>query len=901
MAEIFIDGIKYQVADGQNLLQASLSLGLNLPYFCWHPAMGSVGACRQCAVIQYRDENDTRGRLVMACLTPATNGTRISINSVDARTFRAKVIEWLMVNHPHDCPVCDEGGECHLQDMTVMTGHNYRRFRFQKRTHHNQYLGPFVNHEMNRCIACYRCVRFYRDYAVGDDLNVFAAHDSVYFGRQEDGVLESEFAGNLVEVCPTGVFTDKTLKHHYARKWDLQTAPSICHHCGLGCNIIGGERYGTMRRILNRYNSEVNGYFICDRGRFGYEFVESDKRIRKPLLRNEANDSFDIINRAEAQTQIADIISRSQSVIGIGSPRASLESNYALRALVGVESFFSGMGARENKLISQILSIQRKGMARSASLHDVELADAVLILGEDLHNTAPMMALSVIQASHNQPMKKAFKIKIPKWDDISIRELIQNDKGPLFNVTPQATKLDKVMRGAFRASPDDIARIGFAIAHAIDPKAPEVGEMPDELRSAIGEIATELKNAERPLILSGMSLFSDAIIGAAANIASALCADGKPAEICYILPECNSLGAGFIEGVELEKVFEMADRGEIDTAIIVENDLYRRADMQLIDQFLSKCKNVIVIDHLQNQTTAKADIVLPAATFAEGNGTLINNEGRIQRFFQIKDPNPDLYESWRWIRDIMAITNPDESNGWNNLDDISNAMFNDIPSFGGSIQVAPPADFRIENLKIARKIHRNSGRTAQYADVNVHEPMPPPDNDSALNFTMEGYHGKPPGALNTNYWAPGWNSVQSLNKYQKEIAGPLLGGDPGVRLIEANKDVKASYFDNIPPKFESRKDQWLIVPLYHIYGSEELSSEADGISQLLPDAYVALNPSEASKIESVAGGTVSLSIGDKMYQLQLLVRDGLPDGVAGLPVGLQGLLGMTLPDWGRIG
>ena len=223
----------------------------------------------------------------MACMTPAADGTRISIDDPEAREFRGSVIEWLMVNHPHDCPVCDEGGECHLQDMTVMTGHDYREFRFRKRTHRNQYLGPFINHEMNRCIQCYRCVRFYREYAGGRDFDVFGAHDHVYFGRHDDGVLESEFSGNLVEVCPTGVFTDKTLKEHYTRKWDLQTAPSVCVHCGLGCNTIPGERYGMLRRIRNRYNGAVNGYFLCDRGRYGYEFVNSARRLRQPLLRDQ--------------------------------------------------------------------------------------------------------------------------------------------------------------------------------------------------------------------------------------------------------------------------------------------------------------------------------------------------------------------------------------------------------------------------------------------------------------------------------------------------------------------------------------------------------------------------------------------------------------------------------------
>ena len=353
MATIYVDGKQYTVGDDLNLLQACLSAGLNLPYFCWHPAMGSVGACRQCAVKQFRDEKDTRGRIVMACMTPASDGTRIAIQDPDVVAFRASVIEWLMENNPHDCHVCDEGGECHLQDMTVMTGHVYRRYRFAKRTYRNQYLGPFVNHEMNRCIQCFRCVRFYNDYANGRDLGVLRAHDEVYFGRSEPGVLESEFSGNLVEICPTGVFTDKTLKRHYTRKWDLQTAPSICVHCGLGCNTIPGERYGMLRRIRNRFNGAVNGYFLCDRGRYGYEFVNDDRRIRQPSDKGTPEAAGTRTAQAPAPTdggaaaparramlaRLAGLIKDPTCVIGIGSPRASLEANFAMRELVGPERF----------------------------------------------------------------------------------------------------------------------------------------------------------------------------------------------------------------------------------------------------------------------------------------------------------------------------------------------------------------------------------------------------------------------------------------------------------------------------------------------------------------------------------------------------------------------------------
>ncbi|MGZ5060078.1 MAG: NADH-quinone oxidoreductase subunit NuoG, partial [Methylobacter sp.] len=388
MARIDIDGCSYEVQDGDNLLSACLSLGLDLPYFCWHPALGSAGACRQCAIIQYKDADDKRGKLVMACMTPVADAMRISLDAEYARQFRSDNIELLMINHPHDCPVCEEGGECHLQDMTLMSGHTFRRYRGLKRTHNNQDLGPFINHEMNRCIACYRCVRFYDDYAGGKDLQVFGIHNNVYFGRFEDGALENEFSGNLVEVCPTGVFTDKTFSAHYARKWDLQSAPSVCVHCSLGCNTAPGERYGELRRIVNRYNSQVNGYFLCDRGRFGYGFVNSPERIRKPQLKG-----YPDITPDTAESYFRNLLKADKPMLGIGSPRASLEANFALRTLVGEENFFLGLDNTEHILLNTIVGLMRDGGIHSPSLREVEQADAVLILGEDVTNSAPRLAL----------------------------------------------------------------------------------------------------------------------------------------------------------------------------------------------------------------------------------------------------------------------------------------------------------------------------------------------------------------------------------------------------------------------------------------------------------------------------------------------------------------------------
>ncbi len=898
MTKIFVENQAYEVEDGQSLLHACLSLGFNLPYFCWHPALGSVGACRQCAVKQFRDEKDTRGRLVMSCMTPAIEGTRISIADAEAVAFRKGVVEGLMLNHPHDCPVCDEGGQCHLQDMTVMTGHDYRRTIYPKRTFRNQNLGPLLNHEMNRCIQCYRCVRYYREYAGGTDLDAFRLRNVVYFGRHEDGTLQNEFAGNLDEICPTGVFTDKTVKRHYTRKWDLQYAPSVCVHCGLGCNISPGERYGTLRRIVNRYNGEVNGYFLCDRGRFGYEFVNSPKRMRQPLLLKDGKPQP--VAKARAMEHLASVLRGNKKVIGIGSPRASLESNFALRALVGPERFYSGLSNAGQRLTAAALEILRHGPARSPSLRQIEQADAVLVLGEDVTNVAPRMALALRQSVRQQPMRAADQLKIPHWLDHAVRELAQDQKGPLYIATPAATRLDDVATETYRAAPDNIARLGFAVARALGASAPEVSGLSEAERALAARIAEALKSAERPLVVSGTSMNSEAVLQAAANVARALFAAGRTASLSLAAPECNTLGVALLGGGSLTEAFKAVKSGSADTVVILENDLYRRAPAQEVEEFLSCVRHVVVLDSLATPTVEKAELALPAGTFAESDGTLVSSEGRAQRFFEVYVPGGDIQSSWRWLREIMLGAGQREAAAWQNLDDVVASIASAIPELAGVAQAAPSASFRIAGAKVPRAPHRYSGRTAMLANIAVSEPKPPEDPDSPLSFTMEGSPDQPPSPLIPFFWSPGWNSIQSLNKFQEEIAGPLRGGDPGVRLIEPPTGANGSYFTDVPNSFEPKAGQWLLVPLYHIFGTDELSCLAPAITELSPEPYVMLNPEDASALQVAEGVEVTVTVGGATHRLRIRIAPGIAKGLAGLPAGILPLEGAGLPAWSGI-
>jgi NADH-quinone oxidoreductase subunit G len=892
---IYINNKLYEVEPEQNLLHTCLSLGFDIPYFCWHPALHSVGACRMCAVKQFKDENDTKGKIVMSCMTLASDGLRISIDDPEVLKFRKSVIEWLMLNHPHDCPVCDEGGECHLQDMTVLVGHTYRRNRFKKRTYRNQNLGPFIRHEMNRCIQCYRCVRFYLDYAGGHDLDVFSWHNRVYFGKNKDGILKNEFSGNLVEICPTGVFTDKTFYRHFTRKWDLQSAPSVCTHCCLGCNIHADERYGVLRRIRNRYNSEVNSYFLCDRGRFGYEFVNSDKRIGKNLLRRQ-NGTFGEVSKEAVQDKIRAAI-KDKKVIGIGSSRASLESNYALQKLVGKGNFYLGVSEIENDMVSKVIDTLSNRAVKAATMEEVSLADAVVILGEDVLNFAPMLGLAIRRSILQKPSAFIKELHIEPWDDAAVREALQQKKGPLFIAATQHTGLDDDATEVYYSAPADIARLGFAIANKLDKSAPAVGDMSEKIESLAERIAADLTDAKRPCIIAGTSLADKTIIEAAANIAQALYDKNKDARICFTVPSCNSIGLGLLVGKSLDMAVERAHKGEIDTIVILENDIYRHIDAGQAEKLLYGADTVIVIDSIKTNTTEKADIVLAAAAFAESSGTFINNEARAQRFYRAYIPEPDIRESWKWLRSMLIDCGRLKQEQWQSLDDIINEISNSLDVFRLIPQAAEHADFRLAGQKIARQPHRYSGRNAIHANKNVNEPKPPEDIDSALSFSMEGYSGQPPASLIPYYWAPYWNSVQAVNKYQVRVGGPIRGLSAGRRLIEPSEHLKKEYFYEIPDEFKMRDGMLLIVPSYHIFGSEELSSKSPSISELTTVPFIAINPGQVNDIKLNDKGTVEVAFPNISYCLSVKVNPSVPKGLALVPMGLEGLQWDGLPFW----
>ena len=888
---IRIDGTDYAVEKGNNLLQTCLNLGLELPYFCWHPALGSVGACRQCALVQYQREEDAHGRIVMGCMTPVAEGAIFSLAGAQAAIFRAAVVESLMLNHPHDCPVCAEGGECHLQDMTVLVGHRDRSYRGRKNTHRNQYLGPLIQHEMNRCISCYRCTRYYRDYAGGTDLVALAARDHIYFGRHEEGVLESEFAGNLVEVCPTGVFTDKALANDYTRKWDLQSAPSVCVGCAVGCNTVPGERYGQLKRIHNRFNRAVNGYFLCDRGRFGGHFVNSEKRLDYPA-RRDPDGRFTALTAAQVLPALDEVIEAARSagkLAGIGSPRAALEANYLLRQLVGADNFCTGINDREQALLERIIARLDAGPAHNPSLQQIEAADAILILGEDVTHTAPRLGLALRQSVRNVARQMAAAMKLEPWQDAAIRNLAQERRSPLHIVAAHNTALADVAASNTALPPAQQPLFAAQILAALN------GAATDQPQAAA--IARDLLRAERPLVLCGTAGGSAALLDAAADIAATLCHNGAAAMLSYCLQECNTLGVGLLSQTGKQSLAALSARaadGQIDTLLILENDLFRRAERSTVQGLLGNVACCIGLDCLEQQTLEHCHWVLPSAAFTEAEGTLVSSEGRAQRFFPVHVAAHQRRPAWHWLAAL--------NHSAQHVDSIAADCARDCELLRGIGAAAPAHDYRNRGLKIPRQPHRYSGRTAMRADISVHEPRQPQDEESALAYSMEGCNGGQAAALLPWVWSPGWNSNQSIHKFQSEVDGPLRGGSCGVRLLDdvkltatepAQPDPHTRATAPVPAEPDAPAGQWQLIPRYRVFGSDELSMAAPAISARADAACVELCSEEAQALGLGDGDGVLID--GHSYLLQL--DDSLPARCAAFTAGHPHTLALLPWAW----
>lgn len=570
-----------------------------------------------------------------------------------------------------------------------------------------------------------------------------------------------------------------------------------------------------------------------------------------------------------------------------------MESNFALRELVGEENFYTGIAHGEQERLQLALKVLREGGIYTPALREIESYDAVLVLGEDVTQTGARVALAVRQAVKGKAREMAAAQKVADWQIAAILNIGQRAKHPLFVTNVDDTRLDDIAAWTYRAPVEDQARLGFAIAHALDNSAPAVDGIEPELQSKIDVIVQALAGAKKPLIISGTNAGSAEVIQAAANVAKALKGRGANVGITMIARSVNSMGLGIMGGGSLEEALTELETGRADAVVVLENDLHRHASATRVNAALAKAPLVMVVDHQRTAIMENAHLVLSAASFAESDGTVINNEGRAQRFFQVYDPayydsKTVMLESWRWLHSLHSTLLSREVD-WTQLDHVIDAVVAKIPELAGIKDAAPDATFRIRGQKLAREPHRYSGRTAMRANISVHEPRQPQDIDTMFTFSMEGNNQPTAHRSQVPFaWAPGWNSPQAWNKFQDEVGGKLRFGDPGVRLFETSENG-LDYFTSVPARFQPQDGKWRIAPYYHLFGSDELSQRAPVFQSRMPQPYIKLNPADAAKLGVNAGTRVSFSYDGNTVTLPVEIAEGLTAGQVGLPMGMSGI------------
>jgi NADH-quinone oxidoreductase subunit G len=620
MTTLIIDHREISVPQGTKVIEAAEKLGIMIPRFCYHPALGSLGACRMCAVKFV--EGPVKG-VEMSCMVEAADGMVVSTTDPEAVEFRRYVIEWLMLNHPHDCPVCDEGGHCLLQDETVSGGHGSRRYQGLKRTYEDQYLGEFVQHEMNRCIHCWRCRRFYQDFAGYFDYGAMQIGNRMYFGRFEPGPLESPFSGNIIDLCPTGVLTDKPARYQ-GRRWDFQRGPSLCLHCSLGCNLVGSARYREMIRVEGRVNEAVNGHFICDRGRFGFAYANHPDRPRKARL---AEKEVTLIEALQTAAQRISQISEkygSGAVAGWGSPRSSIETlgmlQWLCRRQGWVGPHFFSNPSLERKVKA---AISRLDAGIAVSLRDLEGSDFIIVAGADPVNEAPMLALALRQA-----WRRGATVVIIDPRPVSLPFEFEH-------LPVAASGIDRCLNLLSKAALSQQAAEGRLESEAARFYSLLTCEYPDDpfLQDRLVALGRKLKDCRNPVIVCNPEIVRESTPRLAADHARLLKAAKGQAGLFYLLPGANAFGAAMLSAQEAGDPLEAVENGSVKALLLVENDpFWSYPDGERLIRALDRLELLVVLDYLPSAAMARAQVFLPTVTvFEKQVSHYVNQEGRLQQ------------------------------------------------------------------------------------------------------------------------------------------------------------------------------------------------------------------------------------------------------------------------------
>jgi NADH-quinone oxidoreductase subunit G len=639
MAKVTIDGIEVEVPNGASVLQACEAAGKEIPRFCYHERLSVAGNCRMCLV-----EVEKAPKPVASCAYPVADGMKVFTDSPLVRNARRNVMEFLLINHPLDCPICDQGGECDLQDQATAFGGQGGRYREEKRAVKDKYLGPLVKTIMTRCIQCTRCVRFATEVAGVPELGATGRGENMQIGTYVEKALTTELSGNLIDICPVGALTSRPYAF-VSRPWELSKTDSVDVLDAVGAAIRIDARGPEVLRIIPRTNEDVNEEWMADRGRFSFDGLKR-KRLDRPWIRRDGK-----LQPASWPEALEYVAGKLKDVPGnrIGAVAGDLvdvESVFALKALM------SALG-------SQNLDCRQDGAKIDGSRRDhylfntgiagIEQADALLIIGSNPRKEAPVL---------NARIRK-------RWNT-----------------------------GAM-----PVAHIGLSDLD-LTYKAEHLGEGSSALNALLEgshAFAKVLSEAKKPMIIIGRGAVARedgaAVLAAAwalANQIGALTPEWHGFNMLHLFGgQVGALDAGFLPGPQGQDLAGMLSGG-VDALWLLGADGFEPA-------FISPGTFVIYQGHHGDRAASRADVILPGAAYTEKEGTYVNTEGRVQRGRLAVFPPGEAKEDWRIIRAAAAAMGVGLA--FDTLESLRDAMVAANPVFGlvdgriaGGVQdVAGPA------------------------------------------------------------------------------------------------------------------------------------------------------------------------------------------------------------------
>ncbi|WP_119343652.1 NADH-quinone oxidoreductase subunit NuoG [Facilibium subflavum] len=638
---IEIDGQPYYANPGEMVIQVADRHGIYIPRFCYHKKLSVAANCRMCLV-----EIEKARKPSPACATPVMDGMKVFTKSPKTLSYQKKVMEFLLINHPLDCPICDQGGECELQDISMGYGNDVSKYSETKRAFDDPSLGPLVATDMTRCIQCTRCVRFGEEIAGDKELGAMGRGDHVYISTYVKNTVDSELSGNIIDLCPVGALTSKPFRFK-ARAWELQQYPTISCADAVGANVYAHVRRNQLMRLVPKDNEAINETWIADKDRFSYLGVHSQDRLQSPMIKKNGTwqtvsweEALDFIKVAIEQTKQQDGV---QAISSIASESLPTEALFLLQKLmrdIGTNNIDTRLkqGGLEKGVYSST--------GLDCSLTDIEQADAILLLGSYLRKEIPLI---------NHRVRKAVKNNAQV---IAINSQYYDFNYPVENVLVETSELVYALSSLVKAVSQRVSKAPVS-KDILKQFLADV-----DIAPAIEEIAAKLIEAKAPVVIAGfdavlnkdfaqiyalIAVIKD-LLGAKGGTLS-FGANSKGALLSGMTPEYTpQLNTAQEVGKSAKEVFS----GQTDTKLLLLAGVEPELDAiwgEKVTKALGKIDIVVAFSAFDNEAMREyADIMLPIATHFEDEGSFVNISGEIQHFKAVISAVGDSKPLWKILR-----------------------------------------------------------------------------------------------------------------------------------------------------------------------------------------------------------------------------------------------------------